>query len=75
MDVGSKHFNERFGLSTFDRSGGQVRLIIDRGFPDLGDSEVIVRYFAFRFFIPSKLNLFLEGVTNIEIEPLTGLDS
>lgn len=61
-------YNKSNNLSEFDPLGCQAGLIIRQGALQYSESQLVWKYFQYKFFEPQKMTDFLHGVVNIHIE-------
>lgn len=72
LTEGLPYFNDRYELSSFDPAGCQAVLTIRPG-PNSSENAVVLslRYFYHKFCRPSTLETFLNGVTELEVTPVS----
>lgn len=61
-------YNKSNNLSEFDPSGCQAGLVIRPGALQYSETQLVWKYFQYKFFEPQKMTDFLHGVVNIHVE-------
>jgi len=70
LDRRQEFFTARYNLSNFDPAGCEVKLTIRPGPEASSETTMAFKYLYYKFFSPSRLDEYLRGVTNIEVQPI-----